>query len=188
MTLSLAEFQRHIDAISEAIRSQGGEIQELIIQPPATKQEIERVEHQLGLPLPSSFKQALLNLSGEFSFRWFLPDDQELPEPYREIFSGRIHWNLQQLPQIDEGKKGWITHVFPNPEDEYDRVWHDKLAFMEVGNGDYWAFDLKGGEDAPVVYLSHEDGPRHGYILAHRFMELLEQGSQIAFVGAEDWQ
>lgn len=54
MTLSLAEFQRRIAAISEAIRSIGGEVQALVIRPPATEQEIERVENQLGLSLPSS--------------------------------------------------------------------------------------------------------------------------------------
>lgn len=188
MTLSLAEFKRRIDAISEAIRSLGGEVQELVIRPPATEQEIERVEHQLGRSLPSSFKQALLHIAGEFSFCWFMPEDHKFPEPYHNIFSGRIHWNLQQLPQIDEGKSECIKQVFPNPEDEYDKVWHDKLAFMEVGNGDYVAFDVKSGDDPPVVYLSHADGQGHGYILAHHFMELLEKGSRIAFVGTEDWQ
>jgi len=130
MILSLAEFKRRIDAISGAIRSLGGEVQELVICPPATEQEIERVEHQLGLSLPGSFKQALLHIAGEFSFCWFMPDDYKFPEPYRNIFSGRIHWNLQQLPQIDEGKRECIEQVFPNPEDEYDKVWHDKLAFQ----------------------------------------------------------
>ncbi len=54
MTLSLAEFQRRIAAISEAIRSIGGEVQELVIRPPATEQEIERIERELGLSLLSS--------------------------------------------------------------------------------------------------------------------------------------
>lgn len=188
MTLSLAEFQRRIAAISEAIRSIGGEVQELVIRPPATEQEIERVERQLDLSLLSSFKQALLHIAGEFSFCWFMPDDHKFPDPYRNIFSGRIHWSLQQLPQIDEGKRESIEHVFPNSEDEYDKVWHDKLAFTAVGNGDYVAFDVKSGDEPPVVYLSHADGQGHGYILAHHFMELLDKGSQIAFVGEEDWQ
>ncbi|CAM4059468.1 SMI1/KNR4 family protein [Saccharibacillus endophyticus] len=113
MTLSLAEFKGRIDAISEAIRSLGGEVQELVIRPPATEQEIERVEHQLGLSLPSSFKQALLHIAGEFSFCWFMPDDYKFPEPYHNIFSGQIHWNLLQLPQIDEGKKGMHRACFP---------------------------------------------------------------------------
>ena len=58
---------------------------------------------------------------------------------------------------------------------------------MEVGNGDCIAFDLSLGEDPPVVYLSHDDGQGHGYVMGRNFMELIDHWSRIGFVGSEDW-
>lgn len=75
---------------------------------------------------------------------------------------------------------GWIENVFSDPEDEYDVVWHNKLAFSEVGNGDYLAFDMSNTEDAPIVYLSHDNGEGHGYILANNFIEFLNNPPTIS--------
>ncbi len=57
-----------------------------------------------------------------------------------------------------------------------------------MGNGDYLAFDMQTPEDAAIVYLSHDDGEGHGYILANNFKELLDNWSRLGFVGSEDWQ
>ncbi|MNN71967.1 hypothetical protein D3C81_1879570 [compost metagenome] len=67
-------------------------------------------------------------------------------------------------------------------------MWHNKLAFLEVGNGDYFAFDLNEEGTYPIVYLSHDDGEGHGYIIAKNFIELIDNWSRICFVGSEDWQ
>ena len=51
-----------------------------------------------------------------------------------------------------------------------------KLGFMNVPNGDAIAFDMKESEINPsVVYLSHDDGEGHGYILGKDFNTYLEQ-------------
>ena len=51
-----------------------------------------------------------------------------------------------------------------------------KLGFMNVPNGDVIAFDMKESEINPsVVYLSHDDGEGHGYILGKDFNTYLEQ-------------
>ena len=50
-----------------------------------------------------------------------------------------------------------------------------KLGFMNVPNGDVIAFDMKESEINPsVVYLSHDDGEGHGYILGKDFNTYLE--------------
>ncbi|QCR34374.1 SMI1/KNR4 family protein [Lysinibacillus sp. SGAir0095] len=182
-------IKKRIEIIAARIQEINGEVPEIIIGEPASLEQITQTEEKLGVKLPDSFKTVLTEFSGHFSFRWFLPDNLEQPDEFREIFSGTPNWSLDLLPQFEEGRKGWIDAVFPNPEDSYDVIWHNKLAFCEVGNGDYLAFDLEDGTtDAPIVYLSHDDGEGHGYKIANHFIELLENWSRIAFVGCEDWQ
>lgn len=178
-------FRIRIEKIVERIEELGGEVQEVLIDEPATLNEIQAIEEQLSVELPASFKKVLLEFSKNFSLRWFLPDEIHRPDEFREIFSGRPHWSLKLLPQFEENRKGWIENVFPNPEDPYDVVWHNKLAFCEVGDGDLLAFDMNYKGDAPIVYLCHDGSKEHGYKLANNFIELLEHWSRIAFVGPE---
>lgn len=64
-----------------------------------------------------------------------------------------------------------------------------KLGFMNVPNGDAIAFDMKESEINPsVVYLSHDDGEGHGYILGKDFNTYLEQLLLVGACGNEDWQ
>jgi len=178
-----------IETITSRIKEIGGEVQEVIIDEPASLEQIIKTEEQLGVRLPESFKKVLKEFSGNFSLRWFLPDNMEQPNEFREIFSGRPHWSLELLSQFEEDRMGWIENVFPNPVDEYDVIWHNKLAFCEVGNGDYLAFDMSNTEDdAPIVYLSHDNGEGHGYKIANNFIEFVDNWSRIGFVGSEDWQ
>jgi hypothetical protein len=182
-------LKKRIDVIISRIEQFGGEVQEVIIEEPANLEKIIETERMLGVKFPKSFKKVIQEFSGNFSIRWFLPDEMEPPHEFRGIFSGTPHWGLDLIESFEEGRKGWIEHVFKDPDNEYDAVWHDKLAFAEVGNGDYLAFDMKAsGDDAPIVYLSHDDGEGHGYEIANNFIELIDHWSRVAFVGCEDWQ
>ncbi|WP_219375604.1 SMI1/KNR4 family protein [Bacillus mycoides] len=181
-------LKERIEIITSRIKEIGGEVQEVCIDEPSSLEKIIQVEKKLGVKLPNSFKKVLLEFSGNFSLRWFSPDDMELPNEFREIFCGTPHWSLESLSEFEKERKDWIDTVFPNPEDEYDIVWHNKLAFCEVGNGDYLAFDMQDNIDAPIIYLSHEDGEGHGYTIANNFIEFIDNWSRIAFVGCEDWQ
>lgn len=181
-------IKKRIELITLRIKEIGGEVQEVIIDEPSSLEQILQTEEKLGVKLPDSFKKVLTEFSGNFSFRWFLPDDMEQPNEFRGIFCGTPHWSLELLPQFEEDRKGWIDNVFSNPEDGYDAVWHNKLAFCEVGNGDYLAFDMKNNSDAQIVYLSHDDGEGHGVKIANNFIEFIENWSRVGFVGCEDWQ
>ncbi|MFD1030797.1 SMI1/KNR4 family protein [Metaplanococcus flavidus] len=178
-----------IDKLVARVNEIGGEVQEVIIEEPASLEQILQIEEQLGMKLPHSFKMVLTEFSSNFSLRWFLPEELEPPEEFKFIYCGMPHWGLELLPQFEEDRLGWIETVFPNPSDDYDAVWHHKLAFCEAGNGDYLAFDMAKGDDAPIVYLSHDDGEGHGYVMANNFLELIENWSKIAFVGNidDDW-
>lgn len=177
-----------INATSNRIIEIGGKVRELVIDEPAREIDILKVEEELGSRLPYSFRKAILEFSSNFSFRWFLPDEYSLPDNLRGIFGGTPHLGLDLTVDLDKERKEWVENVFFNPHDPYDRVWHNKLAFLSVGNGDYIAFDLNGDEDPPVVYLSHDDGTGHGYILGNNYIDFLNRWSRLAFVGGEDWQ
>lgn len=60
---------------------------------------------------------------------------------------------------------------------------------MEVGNGDFIAFDLKEyPQKAPIVYLSHDDGEGHGYVLGEDFIDFMDRWTNIGCPGLEDRQ
>lgn len=173
---------------AEAIKKLGGEVQALSIEEPATEKEVAILEGKLGFELPLSLREVLLGFSKKVEFRWFMPEGYEFEGDLSQIFSGERHWSLDWVAQFNEDKNGWIDEVFPNKEDPYDMIWHNKLAFHEVGNGDYLAIDLSTPGYEPVVYLSHDDGGGHGVEMAKDFKEFVFLSSRLGCVGAEDWQ
>lgn len=180
---------KRIHTIASNIQQIGGDVQEVVIEPPTSHKQILQMEERLGVVLPESYKSVLQEFAGEFSLFWSLPEDLVTPHEFTESVSGNFQCSLEMLPRLEEERKEWIHQVFPNVEDEYDVIWHNKLAFYGVGNGDYFAFDLIDGlDDAPIVYLSHADGEGHGYRLADNFIEFIESWSRLGFVGPEDDQ
>jgi len=186
--MEYSEVVENWKAFAEAIKRIGGDVQALSVEETASQEEIQSIEEKLGFSLPPSLKEVLLNFSRKVEFRWFFPDKLELEGELSEIFSGDRHWSLEWLYDFNGSKNGWVEECFPNKEDPYDVVWHNKLAFHEVGNGDYLAIDLSSPESEPVVYLSHDDGDGHGIELAKNFKEFVLESSLIGCVGGEDWQ
>ena len=172
----------------EMLAFRGFEARELVFAEPAGARDVEILEADLGFDLPQAFKRLLVHVSSHVEFRWFAPESRDFPAPMNQCFSGDLHWSLDFVRQFNADKDSWIRECFPNPSDGYDRVWHDKLAFYEVGNGDYLAFDLSLGSRGQVVYLSHDDGEGHGHVLAKDAIDLVQRWARLACVGGEDWQ
>lgn len=181
MTMILESFLTHVARV-------GGKSRKLVFERPANFKEIDEVENALGYELPNDFKHILLTISSHCEFRWFLPDKFPLPLELREIFCGELHWELNYIVECNQSKDGWVRDVFPNVEDEYDKVWHKKFAFQEVGNGDYLSVDLSESNNGKIIYLSHDDGEGHGYVMANSFSDLIRNWTHLGCVGAEDWQ
>jgi hypothetical protein len=174
-------------AARQACERLGGDPLTMDVQGPATEAEVAAVQQELGIALPVSLRQVLTGFSRAVDFSWFLPEGTRFPEPFHEIFSGECSWDLGSLVELERTRRRWIEGVFPDPEDRYDRVWLRKLAFLEVANGDLLALDLAEPE-APVVYLSHDDGNGHGYRLGRDFADFIERWTTLGCPGAEDWQ
>jgi len=181
-------LKKTLQNILHSIESIGGETRELIFEAPSTEDELIAIEKDLGHQIPDEFRKILLTISGHCDLSWFLPDDFELPDALDEIFSGNLEWGTKFIIDFHKRKEAWIKEVFPNPEDEYDKVWYNKFVFQAVGNGDFLAIALDKEDYGKIVYLSHDGGEGHGYILANSFEELLSNWGEIGFVGAEDWQ
>ena len=158
------------------------------VSPPATAAEIAEIESALGTSIPSSLRNVFTTYSKAVDIAWQLPDGIEPPEPCDEIFSGQLNFNLHRLPEIQSDYKGWVENCFSDPDNSYDRVWHNKFAFLKVPNGDMVAIDLNEIENQSVVYLSHDDGEGHGYKLGNDADDFIDRFLRIGCPGLEDWQ
>jgi hypothetical protein len=183
-----AHLRDQLQFLASRLKAIGLEVRPIVFDAPAKECEVAQVERELGVALPPSLRSALLEVSGHLEFQWFAPKEFSFPDPFGGNFAGGIHWSIDLLRTFEEGRRGWVLEVFPNSDDPYDVVWHNKLAFQEVGNGDLFAFDLSEQAFEQVVYLSHDDGEGHGYVLADNLSDLVERWMPLAFTGAEDWQ
>jgi hypothetical protein len=173
-----------VSGFLHSIKSLGGDVDALRIEPPASKEELNEIEKALGLPLPLELRQFASTVSRRIAFRWYLPNGFELPQSLRGIFGGGLDYDVSKIPGHEEGRASWQAECFPKPDDPYDSVWHNKLAFHDVPNGDYLGLDPSGR----VIYLSHDEGKGHGYVIGTSFVDLLIRWLPLGCPGPEDWQ
>lgn len=179
------ELLLKIKSAYESIRAET----ELVVEEPASIAEVESIENIIERKLPLQIRDFFLQYSKKCKFSAWLPDGFELPSELDKIFSANFLISLEEFADAEKARNGWVENCFTNEEDEYDAVWYNKLGFMNVPNGDVIAFDMKESEINPsVVYLSHDDGEGHGYILGKDFNTYLEQLLLVGACGNEDWQ
>ena len=131
----------------EAARSAGirhSKVWGLTVEGPASVSDIRRIETDLGIGLPPAVSRFFLECSRSVDFRWQLPCDFLLPEQFRELFCGGFSLSLEALPEHERGRFSG-EQTFPDPNDPYDVVWHQKLGVIPVMNGDYLGIDLRAG-------------------------------------------
>ena len=186
-------FKKRLDLFLEKIEDLGGEVEPLTIEKPATEEEVKAVEAKLGYTLPPHFREVLLENTAHLEFGWDIDDiideeDISLPDKLAEIFRGKLLFGLDLLLDYEEDRQDWEGEVYPNSDKEYDRVWHNKMAFYQVGNGDYIAIELEPENYGKIVYLSHDGSENHGLYIADNFKEFLMNYAAVGCTGGEDWQ
>lgn len=186
--MELNNVVKNWKSFEEAVKNLGGEVHSFVVEEPALEKEVLALENNLGFALPSSLKDVMLNFSGKVEFSWCLPDAHEFNDELSAIYSGNRHWSVEWIEKHNAAKDEWIEKIFSDESDPYDAVWHNKLAFHEVGNGDYLAIDLKAPDNQSIIYLSHNNGKGHGKEIAKDFKEFVILTSQLGCVGSEDWQ
>ena len=186
-------FKKRLNLFLEKIEDLGGEVEPLTIEKPATEEEIKAVEAKLGYTLPPHFREVLLENTAHLEFGWDIDDiideeDISLPDKLAEIFRGKLLFGLDLLLDYEEDRQDWEGEVYPNSDKEYDRVWHNKMSFFQIGNGDYIAIELEPENYGKVVYLSHDGSENHGLYIADNFKEFLMNYAAVGCTGGEDWQ
>ena len=192
-TFNFELFKKRLNLFLEKIEDLGGEVEPLTIEKPATEEEIKAVEAQLGYTLPPHFREVLLENTAHLEFGWDIDDiideeDISLPDKLAEIFRGKLLFGLDLLLDYEGDRQDWEGEVYPNSDKEYDRVWHNKMSFFQVGNGDYIAIELEPENYGKVVYLSHDGSENHGLYIADNFKEFLMNYAAVGCTGGEDWQ
>ena len=192
-TFNFELFKKRLDLFLEKIEDLGGEVEPLTIEKPTTEEEIKAVEAQLGYTLPPHFREVLLENTTHLEFGWDIDDiideeDISLPDKLAEIFRGKLLFGLDLLLDYEEDRQDWEGDAYPNSDKEYDRVWHNKMSFFQVGNGDYIAIKLEPENYGKVVYLSHDGSENHGLYIADNFKEFLMNYASVGCTGGEDWQ
>lgn len=177
-------IENHIAAFERIIRTLGGRWEQTVIDDPASDTELAEIEERLGMPIPKTLRDFAGSVSRKIYFDWSLPEHFVLPDNLDEIFGGGIDFDISKLPDHERGRAGWQTECFPNPDDSYDVIWHNKVGFHHVPNGDYLGIN----SDGHIIYLSHDDGEGHGYTIAHSISDLLTRWLPIGCPGPEDWQ
>lgn len=185
------EILRRLRLFQEKIEAIGGECEELVFDKRAEEEDILEVEEDLGLSLPKELRQAFLELSSHIEFEWDIDEEEadiSFSEEFRDSLSGSLNFGLDLLTSLAEDLEDWREDCFSDEEDPYDKIFYNKLAFQEVGNGDFLAIDLNRASYGKVVYLSHEGSDLHGYVMADSFFAFIEEYTKLGCVGAEDWQ
>ena len=193
MPFNFELFKKRLNLFLEKIEDLGGETDPLTIEKPATEEKVKAVEEQLGYILPPHFREVLLENTAHLEFGWDIDDiideeDISLPDKLAEIFRGKLLFGLDLLLDYEEDRQDWEGEAYPNSDKEYDRVWHNKMSFFQVGNGDYIAIELEPENYGKVVYLSHDGSENHGLYIADNFKEFLMNYAAVGCTGGEDWQ
>ena len=192
-TFNFELFKKRLNLFLEKIEDLGGATEPLAIEKSATEEEIKAVEAKLGYTLPPHFREVLLENTAHLEFGWDIDDiideeDISLPDKLAEIFRGKLLFGLDLLLDYEEDRQDWEGDAYPNSDKEYDRVWHNKMSFFQVGNGDYIAIELEPENYGKVVYLSHDGNVNHGLYIADNFKEFLMNYAAVGCTGGEDWQ
>lgn len=157
----------------------------------ATKEVVLNLENELQVKLPEQIRSFFADYSAGAEMRVFLPDEfcDKLPCEFEEIFSACFIFSIDEMKEAEMRRRDWIESCFVNEENEYDSVWYNKLGLMTVENGDVIALDTgSNSENPPVVYLSHDDGEGHGYVLGKDFESYIMNLVKTGACGQEDWQ
>lgn len=179
--------QDHWSWICNATKAHDGSVdQKLKIAKPISEPQLETLRKKVGGDLPREFEQVLTKYARKVSFSWDVMESQfsgELPKELAECcgcFSDL--WDVDTLPALREEAEKHRNSDSSYFQEAFDR----RLPFIDVGTGDYIAFDMRNGtHGCPIVYLSHENADSHNCVLARNFIEFLLRWSGVGCVGPD---
>ena len=181
------ELQEQWRWVCDATKSRDGSVDsELRIGKPISEHQLGALRKKVGGLLPKEFETVLTKFSRKVSFSWDVAETEfsdELPVELRDCCGCYSDlWDTDALPSLAREAAKLRTSDSQYFQFAFDR----RLPFIEVGNGDYIAFDMQNGNGGcPIVYLSHENADSHGCVLAQNFIEFLLRWSNVGCVGPD---
>ncbi len=179
-----------INWILQIAKKRNWDYSELVIKKPVSEKDITILERELNIEYPVDFKSILTNYSSGLLMHWQI-EGKETEDDFREIFCGGGRgylWDFSSLRGDFHSIQSWIKECFPNSDNEYDKIWHNKIPFLDVPNGDIIAFGKKTEYGNQVVYLSHDGDDFHGQVLGDNFIDFINRWTQLGCIGSEGWQ
>lgn len=160
-------------------------------KPPLTEPDLLALEHDLGVSLPGSVRDFLLNgaraISATYTWTPGCETSDELSEASLGdcIRGGGEFLDADHLVEFKADAKSWAieTAIAEDPVDQ--ARWLNSLPFYDLNDGDYLAIDLSAGaEDPPVLFLCHED---ESWVLSPSFSTFLTEWAACRYVSPRDW-
>lgn len=159
------------------------------ISNPTSARKLATVQKKMGTELPKEFREVLLKYSSRVEFFWYEDEESStvLPENLSEVCTGGSAplWDINNLVEFAQAALNHAT----SPWLAFREGLRDRLPFMNVGNGDVIAFDMRAGtSNCPIVYLSHEnDANSHNRQLGDNFIDFITRWSYLGCPGPEFW-
>ena len=188
MTDALWENARaHWKWACDAARARGGTVDRRVrVSKPISERQLDALRDKVGGPLPADFEHLLTHYARKVGFSWDVADAplaDESPDELRDcVGCFEDLWDVATLPGLEAAAE----KIRRNSVGSFGATYEARLPFIEVGNGDHLAFDLRGGaEGCPVVYLCHDDADWHERVLGRTFTDFLLRWSGVGCVGPD---
>ena len=176
----------HWKWLCAAVETHGGDASEaVLIAKPISEKQMACLQKKMGMELPREFADVLCKYSHRVSFFWCDGEHDDLPVPLCDVTEGGQNpmWDADRLVEFaaaakDHANSPWLALC---------EGLRDRLPFMEVGNGDLIAFDMReGGRNCPVVYLSHDnDEGFHDRRLGVNFVDFMTRWTNLGCPGPD---
>lgn len=99
----------------------------------------------------------------------------------KSVFGGI---EFHSMKDLKADCQSWADETWVADDEEQKKIWDSAVPFCALETGDFLAFSEPTEDDAPIVYLSHDDESR---TIAKSFREFVQEWKRIGFLGPESW-
>ncbi len=166
------DWQRTCDCVV----NRGGTLKKFQVDPPAPLSRIKEVEERIGFPIPSSFREVLLNFSQRVDVIARSPDNASCSGPLQDVFAVSVMWDIESLPIFESERKELIDGT---KDDTLFDPWRNVLIVEKSSGGDDIAINLQTLTKEEIVLLSLKHDETHGCKLGADFQVFVDQMTDI---------
>ena len=162
--------------------------------PPLSPSELQSIAAALGRPMPGALVEFYRTGAGAVSHRYsfeYDPDDENQTALHQGLFphqtsvyGGAQIGSAWDITEYVADCSEWARMFREEGWEEQADLWSSSLPFKRIDNGDYIALSTDGGNDPPILYLSHDDESQR---IAESFSGFLSTWERLAYIGPESW-